>query len=180
MAKCAVHSVRRAKKQAKQVIYWLVGVLALLALILLIYAMKSWFFRNFCMRLACKGHTCYATLSKMKAIKQHATYMSGQEIERKFLVEKGSAYREDSIFKQSYCKVTFPVKVQRCACKPRPLTSPSRDVRWMVGCRAIRVRDGIPSQEADQLLLLPWRVVDKRRYLVKSDCAHFRNWWVLW
>ena len=80
--------------------------------------------------------------------------MSGQEIERKFLVEKGDAYRIRKRDDRAY------------------LTIKGRSVDG--GLSRYEFETEIPTQEADQLLLLcRGGVVDKRRYLVKSGAHTF-------
>ena len=102
--------------------------------------------------------------------------MSGQEIERKFLVEKGSAYREAAFSSSHIVQGYIPCEGATVRIRKRDerayLTIKGRSMNG--GLSRYEFETEIPSQEADQLLLLcRGGVVDKRRYLVKSGAHTF-------
>ena len=102
--------------------------------------------------------------------------MSGQEIERKFLVEKGSAYREAAFSSSHIVQGYIPCEGATVRIRKRDdrayLTIKGRSMNG--GLSRYEFETEIPPQEADQLLLLcRGGVVDKRRYLVKSGTHTF-------
>ena len=102
--------------------------------------------------------------------------MSGQEIERKFLVEKGSAYREAAFSSSHIVQGYIPCEGATVRIRKRDnrayLTIKGRSTNG--GLSRYEFETEIPPHEADQLLLLcRGGVVDKRRYLVKSGAHTF-------
>ena len=102
--------------------------------------------------------------------------MSGQEIERKFLVEKGDAYRKEAFASSHIVQGYIPCEGATVRIRKRDdrayLTIKGRSVDG--GLSRYEFETEIPTQEADQLLLLcRGGVVDKRRYLVKSGAHTF-------
>ncbi|MDY4038505.1 MAG: CYTH domain-containing protein [Prevotella sp.] len=97
--------------------------------------------------------------------------MSGMEIERKFLVKKGDAYRRlsyaDSHIRQGYIPADGATIRIRTRDEKAFLTIKSRSIDG--GLSRYEFEKEITPEEADHLLrLCKGGVIDKRRYLVRS------------
>lgn len=104
--------------------------------------------------------------------------MSGMEIERKFLVRKGSAYRSAAFsfshIQQGYIKAEGATVRVRVRDDKAYLTIKSKSVDG--GLSRYEFEKEITLDEARQLMKLCWGgVIDKHRYLVKSG-THTLKW----
>lgn len=102
--------------------------------------------------------------------------MSGLEIERKFLVKKGDAYKRaafsSSHIQQGYIPAEGATVRVRTRDDKAYLTIKGKSVNG--GMTRYEFEKEITMEEAQQLLqLCQGGVIDKRRYLVKSGCHTF-------
>ena len=103
--------------------------------------------------------------SKVKSSNtQHAKQMSGQEIERKFLVEKGSAYREAAFSSSHIVQGYIP-------CEGATVRIRKRDDHAYLTIKGRSTNGGLSRYEFETEI--PPHEADQRRYLVKSGAHTF-------